>query len=260
MMYRLLASFALSSLLAVPVAAQVPDNVARIGIVPGWRDDDGRHVAGLSISLAPGWKTYWRAPGDGGIPPLFNWSGSSNVADVEVRYPVPDIFHQNGVRTIGYKDRVLFPLVIRPRDIEGTIRLTGEIEIGVCEEICIPVAFSISAELTPSRHESPALTAALADQPAAGGTLRCEISPIADGLRVNVETEMPQMKGEEVAVIEAGESGLWISEAQVARTGTTLRAEVEMVPPTAKPFALARSDVRMTVLADGRAVESLGCD
>lgn len=260
MMHRVLLSSALSLLLALPAVAQVPDNVARVGIDPGWRDDDGRHVAGLSISLAPGWKTYWRAPGDGGIPPLFNWSGSSNVADVEVRYPVPDVFQQNGIRTIGYQDRVLFPLLIKPHDAAGTIRLTGEIEIGVCEEICIPVAFSISAELTPVRRESAALTAALADRPSVGGTLRCEISPIADGLRVNVETDMQPLNGQEVAVIEAGETGLWISEADVARSGLTLRAEVEMVPPTAKPFALARSDVRLTVLGGGQAVESLGCD
>ena len=191
------ALISLSALLAVPAVAQVPDNVARVGIVPGWRDEDGRHVAGLSISLAPGWKTYWRAPGEGGIPPLFNWSGSSNVADVEVRYPVPDVFHQNGVRTIGYKDRVLFPLLIQPQDTAGTIRLTGEIEIGVCEEICIPVAFTVSAELTPAGRQSQALTAALNDRPTVGGSLRCEISPIADGLRVNVETDMQPMGGQE---------------------------------------------------------------
>lgn len=260
MMYRILLASALSVLMALPALSQAPDNVVRIGVVPGWRDDDGQHVAGLSISLAPGWKTYWRAPGDGGIPPLFNWSGSSNVADVEVRYPVPDVFYQNGIRTIGYKDQVLFPLLIRPRDAAGAIRLTGEIEIGVCEEICIPVAFTISAELTPSRQDSPALSAALDDRPAAGGSLRCEISPIADGLRVNVETDMQPLGGREVAVVEAGEGGLWISEAEVSRSGMTLRAEVEMVPPTAKPFALARSDLRLTVLSGGQAVESLGCD
>ena len=260
MTLRILASAALTVLLALPAPAQVPDNVAQIGIIPGWRDGEGRHVAGLSIRLAPGWKTYWRAPGDGGFPPLFNWSGSSNVSDVEVRFPVPDVFDQNGIRTIGYKDSVLFPLLIRPDDSGGTIRLAGEIEIGVCQDICIPVAFTISAELTPARQDSDALSAALNDRPSVGGSLRCEISPIADGLRVEVETDMDPMGGEEVAVVEAGESGLWISEADVRRTGVTLRAEVEMVPPTAKPFALARSDVRLTILADGRAVEALGCD
>lgn len=246
--------------MALPAVAQVPDNVVQIGIVPGWRDDEGRHVAGLSISLAPGWKTYWRAPGDGGIPPLFNWSGSSNVTDVEVRYPVPEVFYVNGMRTIGYRDHVLFPLVIDPKDSAGDIRLSGQVEIGVCEDICIPVAFTIAAELHPVRQDSAALSAALNDRPVAGGSLRCEISPIVDGLRVGVETDMAPMGSDEVAVIEAGESGLWISEASVSRTGATLRAEVEIVPPNAKPFALARSDVRLTILAGGEAMEMIGCD
>mgnify|MGYP001813246446 CR=1 FL=1 len=240
--------------------ALVVDDVAEVSIVPGWRDADGRHVAGLSIKLAPGWKTYWRAPGEGGIPPLFNWSGSSNIEDVDVQFPTPRVFDQNGIRSIGYKDSVLFPLLIDTKDSAGTIRLRGEIEIGVCEEICIPVTLRISAELLPSGERSATLDSALKDRPSVGGELRCVISPISDGLRVEVETDMRKMDGEEVAIVEAGESGLWISEASVSRRGVTLRAEVEMVPPSAKPFALARSDVRLTVLAGGEAVEALGCD
>jgi len=260
MLARSIMTTVLAVILALPASAQVPDDVAQIGIVPGWRDADGRHIAGLSIRLAPGWKTYWRAPGEGGIPPSFNWSGSSNIADVDVHYPVPEVFNQNGLRSIGYKDSVLFPLLIDTHDRAGTIRLMGEIEIGVCEDICIPVTFRIAAELTPARQDSSALKAALDDRPSIGGELRCEISPISDGLRVGVETDVAKMEGEEVAVIEAGESGLWISEATVSRTGVTLRAEVEMVPPSATPFALARSDVRLTILAGGKAVEALGCD
>ena len=86
MIARRISIAALAALLVLPAQAQVPDSVAEIGIVPGWRDSDGRHVAGLSIRLAPGWKTYWRSPGEGGIPPVFNWSGSSNISGV--RRPV----------------------------------------------------------------------------------------------------------------------------------------------------------------------------
>ena len=127
-------------------------------------------------------------------------------------------------------------------------------------QICIPITLRVSADLPASGTSSDALDAALRDRPTIGGELRCEITPIADGLKVGVETDVPPMQGEEVAIIEAGESGLWISEATVDRRGVTLRAEVEMVPPTAQPFALARSNVRLTVLAGGKAVEALGCD
>ncbi|NNF92215.1 MAG: hypothetical protein HKM96_12555 [Boseongicola sp.] len=250
---------AMAVMLSLPAAAQVPDNVVEVGILPGWREADGRHIAGLSIRLAPGWKTYWRAPGDGGIPPIFDWSGSSNVRAVGVHYPVPEVFRVNGARSIGYVEHVLFPLMIDTRDAAAGIRLNGVVELGVCQEICIPVSFEVSADLGSVGQSSPALIAALEDRAREGGAMRCEVSPIADGLRVTVETDMPPMGADEIAVIEASESGLWISEAETRRSGGTLWAEVEMVPPTAKPFALARSDVRLTVLAGGEAVEITGC-
>ena len=179
---------------------------------------------------------------------------------VEVHYPVPDVFDQNGLRSLGYKDSVLFPLLIDTKNEARAIRLRGEIEIGVCEDICIPITLRVSADLPASGTSSSELDAALRDRPTVAGELRCEITPIKDGLKVGVETDVPPMQGEEVAVIEAGETGLWISEATVDRRGVTLRAEVEMVPPTAQPFALARSNVRLTVLAGGQAIEALGCD
>ena len=61
-----------------------------------------------------GWKTYWRMPGDAGIPPQFDWSGSQNVKSVEVLWPAPQRFIDSGGETVGYKDRVVFPLRIVP--------------------------------------------------------------------------------------------------------------------------------------------------
>src|SRR5438552_1656004 len=47
---------------------------------------------GLQFELRPGWKTYWRSPGDAGFPPRGDWSRSSNVADVSVAWPAPERF------------------------------------------------------------------------------------------------------------------------------------------------------------------------
>ena len=90
--------------------------------------------------------------------------------------------------------------------------------------------------------------------------MSCEITPIADGLRVMAMADVPRMRGQEVAVIETGNAAVWGASPVVQRVGTRMTAEVEMGAPTAKPFALARSEVRMTVIAGGRAIEMLGCD
>lgn len=253
-----LALFCLAAL-AAPAFAQVPTDLARGELQPGWREG-GTHVAGLTIRLQPGWKTYWRAPGDAGIPPSFNWSGSDNIRSVRVQFPVPEILDQNGLRSIGYHDEVTFPLWIEPQDSTRPISLAGEIEIGVCEDICVPVTLRVRADLPLEGKPGGRLARSIADRPETGAALRCEITPIRDGLRVAVATALPRMRGEEVVVIETGSPEIWVSTPEVRRQGGTLSAEVEMVAPTAQPFALARADLRMTVFAGGRAVESLGCD
>ena len=75
---------------------------------------DGEWSAGVQIDLAEGWKTYWRMPGEAGIAPEFDWSGSRNVADVEVRWPAPRRYHDASGETVGYARRVVFTLAVVP--------------------------------------------------------------------------------------------------------------------------------------------------
>ncbi len=240
-------------------AQQVPSDLASARLETGWRQGD-THVAGLTILLAPGWKTYWRAPGDAGIPPRFNWSGSENIHSVDVQFPVPEVMDQNGVRSIGYHDGVTFPLWIEPRDASAPIHLRGEIDLGVCEEVCVPVTLNISGTLPANGQRGGMLSTTIDDRPETAIGLTCDIRPIKDGLSLSARVALPRMAGEEVAVIEVSNAEIWVSQPVLRRNGSILVAEVEMVPPTAQPFALARSDVRMTVLAGGRAIEMLGCE
>lgn len=248
----------LMMLWAAPGLAQVPDNLAQAGLVPGWRSGDV-HMAGLQLQMAPGWHTYWRAPGDAGIPPGFNWSGSQNLAAVEVRFPVPEVHEANGTRSIVYHDQVIFPLVITPSDPTRPVRLRGEIDIGVCEDICVPLRLELRGTLPVGGRKDQRLARALQDRPAEGGPMGCDIAPISDGLRVVTHADVAPLKGRETVVIEAGGGDIWVSPAEVTRNGRALSAEVEMVAPSGKPFALARGDLRMTVLAGGHAVELRGC-
>ncbi|MCX8508161.1 MAG: protein-disulfide reductase DsbD family protein, partial [Rhodobacteraceae bacterium] len=82
MTYRLI-PLLLSAVLALAAplaqAQPVPDNLLKAEILPGWRTESGSQMAALRLTMAPGWKTYWRAPGDAGIPPRFDWTGSANL-------------------------------------------------------------------------------------------------------------------------------------------------------------------------------------
>ena len=119
--------------------------------------------AGVEIKLKDGWKTYWRAPGAAGLAPLFDFSASSGVAAVEPRWPVPDVFQFGGLRSIGYHDAVTIPLDLALDG--GPARLAGEIEIGVCDEVCVPVRFDFDAALPEGGARDPLIVAALVDRP-----------------------------------------------------------------------------------------------
>jgi len=256
-MLRILALSA-ACLLATPAVSQNSGLPVDGELLPGWREADGRHMSGLHLELAAGWKTYWRAPGAGGIPPRFNWSGSNNLAHVEVMYPVPKVMDQNGLRSIGYDSDVVFPLVVTPRNASEAVALRGEIEVGVCEEVCIPMTLRLAVDLPAGGTYDASIGTSMMDQPERAGPFECEITPISDGLRLAAATKKARIQAQ-IAVIETSVPGVWVSPSDMSQDGTALTAEVEMVPPTAQPFALARGDVRMTLIGNGRAIELQGC-
>jgi DsbC/DsbD-like thiol-disulfide interchange protein len=266
---RMIRALLLALALAAPVEAGTygavpPAEVATVEVLAGWRDGD-THVAALRIRLAPGWKTYWRAPGDAGIPPVFTWTGSQNLASVGMTWPVPQVFHLNGLRSIGYSGEVILPLRLTAGQHGTPIHLAGTIEIGVCQDVCMPFSLSLVADLPAGGAPDPVIRAALANRATtareAGVTaLACTVEPIADGLRLTATLRMPPRgSGEEVVVFETGTPGVWVSEATSRRSGATLTASADLVPPDARPFPLDRSQLRLTVLDAGRAVDILGC-
>ncbi|MBL8907576.1 MAG: hypothetical protein JNM20_12955 [Rhizobiales bacterium] len=120
------------------------------------------YVGGLEIELDRGWKTYWRLPGDAGIPPQFDWSRSKNLKSVELLWPAPQRFSDAGGETIGYKDRVVFPLRIVPENPDDPVELNLSLFFGVCQDICIPGNGELSATTGRADPGAAALIAAFA--------------------------------------------------------------------------------------------------
>ncbi|MDQ2092394.1 protein-disulfide reductase DsbD domain-containing protein [Marimonas arenosa] len=263
---RLIALFAYLLLAALPARANPYADVVETRILPGWRTADGSLMAGLEITLAPGWKTYWRSPGDAGIPPLFDWSRSRNLEGVEIAWPTPHVFDQNGLRTIGYKDRVVLPITVAPRKSGAPVRLSGTIDIGICRDVCVPVRIEISETLrSTAAQPDPVIAAALAERPfssrEAGLTdAACTVSAAADGLSLRAEFTLPSTGGREMAVVETGDPMIWASEPRITRKGGRLFAEFDLMHASGGPFAIDRSALRFTILGKKHAVDIQGCD
>lgn len=127
------------------------DTHAGMRLVAGSRASDASARAGIEIKLAPGWKTYWRYPGDSGVPPRFDFADSQNVKTVTIDWPAPHRFSDESGITIGYKEDVIFPLHVVAQDTGTPVRLRLKAEYAICDKICIPA--EASAELTlDARH------------------------------------------------------------------------------------------------------------
>ena len=111
---------------------------------------DGMVSLGLQIRLAPTWKTYWRTPGEAGFPPRIDWTGSTNLASVDIAWPAPTRFLEIGdLVTHGYKDEVVFPLAARAVDANLPLVLHAVVDYPVCQDICYPFQATFTLELPP---------------------------------------------------------------------------------------------------------------
>jgi DsbC/DsbD-like thiol-disulfide interchange protein len=120
-------------------------------------------LAGIEIVMPPGWKTYWRTPGDaGGVPPSFDWAGSTNLASARVRFPAPHRLVDKNGATLGYKDRVVLPVEVRPQDPAKPVVLKLKAEYGVCKDICVPAEAQLEIEVKSGDGLPPEITDALA--------------------------------------------------------------------------------------------------
>jgi DsbC/DsbD-like thiol-disulfide interchange protein len=130
----------------------------------------GGDLAGFEIALSPGAITYWRDPGDAGLPPTLDFSGSDNVASVEPEFPAPKrIKEADGGEAFGYDGSVVFPLRVKPRDPTKPATLKLNADFAVCEKVCLPAKAHLELKL-PSAPASPhagAIDAALAAVPRA---------------------------------------------------------------------------------------------
>jgi suppressor for copper-sensitivity B len=93
---------------------------------------------GLEFDLQPGWKTYWRSPGDAGFPVSVDWSESANVANATVSWPAPHRFSLFGLDTFGYEGHVVLPVNVRPAVVGEPVVLNAKVNYLVCHDICIP--------------------------------------------------------------------------------------------------------------------------
>ena len=119
-----------TALTAAPALAefegQTADDVVQVSFMPGWRLPNGNHMAAIHIALAPGWKTYWRAPGEGGVPTVLRLTEAEGITGMrESNWPARSVLHQRDAVDSGIGDDVVLPVWTFRAGRDRTRRIHG---------------------------------------------------------------------------------------------------------------------------------------
>ena len=262
------AACGLALLLGAPAHAAdaspwVKDNYSSIRLIAGANKTGAESLsAGIEIKMQPGWHTYWRYPGDSGVPPRFSFAGSDNLASATVLFPAPHAFTDEAGTTIGYKGNVILPVSVVPRQKDKPVTLRAKIDYAVCEKLCVPAEARL--ELTLDRT-SGADNAALA---AAEAHVPQPVSAAEAGLtarRANDDKRKPLVfvdltadTGQQVALFVEGPTAEWAlpipKPAQGAPPGHQhFGFELDGLPPGVDPKGAF--ELTFTIVKGARATE-----
>ena len=231
---------------------------SRVRILAGGTEG-GRLLAGIEIGLDKGFKTYWRTPGEAGLPPQFDWTGSVNLAAAEVKWPPPQRSIEAGSIANLYSTGVILPVLIQPQDPTKPVKLNLVLEYGICKDICIPARAQVSLGVSGAGSNDAAIRAVLKTVPrpqklAAEGPLsilgveRIE----ADKPTYRVRTRSAD-QGAPTLFAEGPEDWyLSVSEDKVGQKGVVYRVTIEERPQA----AVGPMPLRLTLVQGENAVET----
>jgi DsbC/DsbD-like thiol-disulfide interchange protein len=124
-------------------------------LISGGDISNGRFHAGVEIKLAPGAITYWRNPGDAGLPPTFSFEGSENLKEAQPLFPAPQRLNEGDGEAFGYDHPVILPIDVTPADSGKPVTLALKLNYAVCEKICVPARADLQLRLDKDQGPSP---------------------------------------------------------------------------------------------------------
>jgi DsbC/DsbD-like thiol-disulfide interchange protein len=219
-------------------------------------------LGGIAFQLQPGWKTYWRTPGDSGVPPRFDFSKSENIEAVTILWPAPTKFDDGaGGHSLGYKNQIVLPLRIVAKNADKPVTLRADINYAVCEKLCIPVeAIAELAFASVASTEDSALFAALDTVPkpaSIGDPNPLTIRDVKRDGKSSVLVDVATSDAREVSLFVEGPTPDWALPVPTLLEPSPpgvkrFSFELDGLPPGAKPEGAA---LKLTLVGGDRAYE-----
>eukprot|EP01037_Dinobryon_pediforme_P008989 gene8989-9069_t len=237
---------------------------SRARVISAGRLGADHFQAGLQVELAPETITYWRNPGEAGLPPDFSFAGSENVLSAKLDFPAPKKLAEGGIAANGYDRNVVFPLDVTAAKPDLPVRLNYSFDYAVCEKICIPAKASGTLILPAQSGPYDALVSeALAQVP--------KIQPLADAAELSILSLRPGDPGtnpEFIVSVRApeGQVDLFAEvpdllfatiEPISLKTAPQIRTYKLRFDPVPAPMEISQQSVRLTLVAGHKAIETI---
>ena len=145
--YTILYSLVSTNSMAISSDWSVSDT-SKLRLISPYSQNDGKNLLiGLEYEMEPGWKTYWKSPGDGGFAQSISWQNSTNIKNVNILWPTPVEFEILGLTSLGYQNDIIFPLEIELEDELQNTFLNLHVTFLICKDVCIPGDATVFLEI-----------------------------------------------------------------------------------------------------------------
>lgn len=261
MFARTFLSFCLA-LAPVTAAAKMPriGEIVQAQMRSGWQAETGQHMAGVKLTLAPDWMTYWRHPGESGIVPKLDWSGSRNVAQARIVWPEPRLYFKAGFASVGYTGAIMLPIEVTPERPGEPVELQAMFNIGVCSDVCVPVDLPLSLHISGPGAYDREIATALDQRPqsarnAGMQAVECTLTPDRRAVRLTAALTMPSTGAHEFVVVEV--PGQPTRALPSRREGDVLSGHSLIRQDGTR--SIDRSQVRLSVISERGTLVHQGC-
>ena len=219
----------------------------------------------LFIKMKKDWKTYWRYPGESGFAPEFKVLSSKNFKKLEISWPTPKVFYENGTIINGYKNDLILPIFILKNKNESHMEFELELTMGFCKDICIPINFMISSKYAfkASKTQNKMILDSLNNTPkelsTSNSLVICDVKKIDDKMVLlsNLNNNFFSDKHYiDALILEYKDDKVWFSEIKKISNSRYI-SEIKSIDD--KNFFLDKSKVKYTIITNSGGFEKTGC-
>ena len=235
-----------------------------ISFINAWETKQGT-LFSLFIKMKENWKTYWQYPGESGFAPEFKVLSDKNLKEIEIYWPSPKVFNENGNIINGYKKDLILPILFLKNKKESPVEFEVELTMGFCEDICIPIKFLLNSKYVfqSSEKQNTMISHSLKNTPkellTSKTLITCDVKKIGNKMMLISKFDNNFFSKEKYIdhlILEYQDDQVWFSEIKRFNDKDYI-AQIKSIEE--ENFLLDKSKIKYTIITKSGGFQKNGC-